>query len=184
MTSKEKFTADEIKELLGPPRLIRGESEEAYWKWWSAFVAAYNPERLLEWFQLNDYATKTWEQQRLQRSNSVLVETAMVKALQNLLSHVESGRNLGLDALDREKITEDYFFGTEKVRKRMIEEVEGWGITRELIIAEAMRLRADSLVMFDKLDSYRANAKRALLKDMDRSMEARRNSSDYAEAQS
>jgi hypothetical protein len=38
--------------------------------------------------------------------------------------------------------------------------------------------------MFDKLDSYRANAKRALLKDMDRSMEARRNSSDYAEAQS
>ena len=108
----------------------------------------------------------------------------MVKALQNLLSHVESGRNLGLNALDREKITEDYFFGTEKVGKRTIEAVEGWGITRELIIAEAMRLRADSLVMFDKLDSYRANAKRALLKDMDRSMEARRNSSDYAEAQS
>src|SRR5277367_488485 len=64
MKSKEKFTADEFKELLGPPRLIRGESEEAYWKWWSAFVAAYNPERSLEWFQLNHYATKTWEQQR------------------------------------------------------------------------------------------------------------------------
>jgi hypothetical protein len=82
------------QELLGAPRLIRGESEEAYLKWWDAFVAAYNPERLLEWFQLYDYATKTWEQQRLQRCNSVLVETAMVKALQNLLSHLEPGRKL------------------------------------------------------------------------------------------
>jgi hypothetical protein len=58
------------------------------------------------------------------------------------------------------------------------------GVTGEQIMAEAMRSRADSLVMFDKLDSYRANAKRVLLKDMHRSMEARRNSSNYAEAQS
>ena len=183
MPSDRKFTADEIKELIGAPRLIRGESEEAYWKWWSAFVAAYNPASLLEWIQLNDYATKTWEQQRLQRSNSVVVEMAMVKALQNLLCHLESGRSLGLNALDREKISENYFFGTEKEKKRTVEEVEGWGVTGELIMAEAMRLRADSLVVFDKLDSYRAHAKRALLKDLDRSMEARRNSSVSAEAQ-
>jgi hypothetical protein len=161
MTSKKKFTVEEIKQLLGAPRLIRGESEQAYWKWWSAFMAAYDPESLLEWIRLDDYAKKTWEQQRLQRSNSALVENAMVKALQNLLSELESGRNFGLNLYQQKQTADNYFYGTEKERKDTIEQVEGWGITGELIMAEAMRLRADSLVMFDKLDSYRANARRA-----------------------
>jgi hypothetical protein len=181
MTSDQKFTQDQIKELLGPPRLIQGESEEAYWKWWDAFVAAYKPERLDEWFQLHEFATKTWEQQRLRRYNSAIVENAMPKALDNLLNRVESGRNLGLDNLGREMIISEYFSESEKEGKSEVARVESWGITRELIMAEAMRLRADSLVVFDKLDSYRAHAKRALVKDLDRSRQARSSNSDEAQ---
>jgi hypothetical protein len=178
MTSDQKITLDQIKELLGSPRLVRGENEEAYWKWWDAFVAAYNPETLLEWVQLDDYAKKTWEQQRLQRYNSALLENATAKALENLLTNYKSGRNLGLAVFDREAVIAEYFSSSEKVRKRVIEQLDGWDITIELIMTEAMRLQADSLVVFDKLDSYRASAKRALLKDLDRSVRARRNSSE------
>jgi hypothetical protein len=46
LNENQKMTADQIKALLGAPRLIRGESEEAYWKWWSAFVEQYKPESL------------------------------------------------------------------------------------------------------------------------------------------
>jgi len=33
MPSNEKVTVEQIKALLGAPRLIKSESEEAYWKW-------------------------------------------------------------------------------------------------------------------------------------------------------
>jgi hypothetical protein len=177
MNSK-KYTAEEIKQLLGPPPLISGENAEAYWNWWSTFVTFYDPESLIEWLQVNEYATKNWEQLRLQRYNSVIVETAMAKALQNLLTNVESGRNFGLNVLDRECLILEYFSASEKERKPAVQQVESWGISREMIMAEAMRLRADSSIMLDKLDNQRANAKRMVLKDLDRRLGARRKSSD------
>jgi hypothetical protein len=178
MPSDQKLTEQQIKGLLGPPPLIGGENVEAYWNWWSAFVKAYDPESLIEWLQVNEYATKNWEQLRLQRYNSVIVENAMAKALQNLLTNFESGRNFGLNAVDRECMILEYFSASEKERKPAVQQVESWGISREVIMAEAMRLRADTLVVLDKLDNQRANAKRMVLKDLDRRLEARRKSSD------
>src|SRR5581483_8234087 len=105
---------------------------------------------------------KSWEQLRLQRYNSAVVQNAMGQALDRLLNYVESGRNFGLNCLDREQLVLSYFSANETVSNRAVEQVESWGISREMITAEAMRLRADSLIMFDKLDNQRANAKRTL----------------------
>ena len=142
MSNEQKMTADQVKALLGTPRLIRGESEEAYWKWWSTLAEAYNPESFPDWLLLNDYATKSWEQRRLQRSNAILVEEAFMKALENLLWHDESGRNTGLGPAERYRVVEQYYYGNEKAKRFAAEEVQYWGITDDHIIAEAMRLRA------------------------------------------
>ena len=78
-------TAEQIKDLLAAPRLVKGESEEAYWKWWSAFVEEYKPRSLSEWFEVNDLAHKQWEQDRLWRCNSAMIEGALFQALKNLV---------------------------------------------------------------------------------------------------
>jgi hypothetical protein len=44
MSSNQKFTLEKMKALLGPPPLIKGESEEAYSNWWGVFVAEFEPE--------------------------------------------------------------------------------------------------------------------------------------------
>jgi hypothetical protein len=183
MSDGQKMTADQFKALFGAPRLIKGESEDAYWNWWSAIAGAYNPETFFDWIHVNDYATKSWEQQRLQRYNSHFVDGALVRALQNLLTDSETGRNSGLSRLERDNLAEEYYFGSEKIRGRATAEVASRGITDEQIVAEATRLRAGDLVMLDRLDNQRANAKRSVQKEMDRRMEARRKSSGSTEAQ-
>jgi hypothetical protein len=47
-------------------------------------------------------------------------------------------------------------------------QLEIFGLTEDQILAEAMQLSADALVMFDRLDNYRTNAKRTFQKEADR----------------
>ena len=67
-------TAEQMKALFGPPPLVRGESEEQYWKWWEAFVEEHKPKTLSDWVEVNDLANKQWEQGRLRRCNPALIE--------------------------------------------------------------------------------------------------------------
>src|SRR5271169_2145472 len=81
----QERTAEQMKALFGPPPLVRGESEEQYWKWWDAFVEEHKPKRLSAWVAVNDLAIKQWEQNRLQRGSPALIEGAFVRALHDLL---------------------------------------------------------------------------------------------------
>lgn len=177
MTSKKKYTLEEIKQLVGTPRLIRGESEEAYWKWWSAFAGDYEPEGLQDWLDVNQLAVKHWEQERIQQSNSALVDASLIQALKKLLLPLISTKLHGYDLIHPHRIAHDYYFGSESERRDASVELEMYGITDDQILAEAMQMCAGPLAMFDKLDGYRTNAKRALQKELDRRSEARRGSS-------
>jgi hypothetical protein len=70
----------EIKALLEKPPLIRGGTEEAFWKWFTAFADEHQLESFSDWLEVHDYAVKQWEQKRLQRSNSALVKGAVSSA--------------------------------------------------------------------------------------------------------
>jgi hypothetical protein len=183
MPTDRKYTAEEIKQLMSPPRMIRGETEEAYWKWWSAFVDSYQPERLSDWLDVNQLATKQWEQERIQRSNAALVDATMIEALKNLLRPLQSQMTHGLGILHPHKIAHDYYFGDEQERQEASAELEIHNITDDQILAEAMQICAGSLIMFDRLDGYRTNAKRALQKELDRRSEDRRFRFEIVESQ-
>jgi hypothetical protein len=75
-----KITLDEMKEFLGAPPLIRGESEEAFWKWFTVFTDEHQPESFSDWLEVHDYAVKQWEKNRLQRFNSALIEGGAVSS--------------------------------------------------------------------------------------------------------
>jgi len=192
LNENQKITADQIKALLGAPRLIRGESEEAYWQWWSAFVEQYKPDSLSDWLEVNDLAIKHWEQNRLRRYNSALVDGALIAALKNLLRPLQAVNVFNptadspLDAIKNNatKIAHEYYAGNDQERRRAREKVEAWGIGDDQIIAEAMQLRGNAMLLFDRMDNYRAGAKRAHQKELDRRLEARRSRPDQSESQS
>ena len=152
-----KITMDEIKALLEKPPLIRGESEEAFWKWFSAFADEYQPESFSDWLEVHDYAVKQWEQNRLQRSNSALVEGVQYRALRNLVMPFFTLLNsVRLDYGCRSSTT--FFSEMTKRRNKRATIFEAFEITDDQILAEAMQIRAKELVAFDRIDNYRANA--------------------------
>lgn len=174
MSSNRKFTAEEIKLLVGPPRLIRGESAEDYGKWWSAFVELYEPETLPEWLDVNQLAVKRWEQERLRECNSALVDGTLIEALKNLLRPLNSQNLHNPDTFLPHKTAHDYYFGDEEAKREARVQLEMLGVTDDQILAEAMQICARPLAMFDKLDDYRTNAQRALRKELERRSESRR----------
>jgi hypothetical protein len=177
---KQQLTKDEIKNLLGAPPLIRGESEESYWNWWEAFVAQHEPESLTDWLEVDQLATKHWEQERLRRSNAALLDGVLVQALASLLAVYSSNRvtdDLLLDPMwfiDPFPLARNYYSGEGLMQDSAREIVAAYGITDDQIIAKATKKCSDAMIQFDRMDSYRTNAKRALLKELDRRSESRR----------
>ncbi len=175
-----KYSAEEIKQLLGAPRLIRGERADDYWKWWSAFVELYEPEYLPDWLDVNQLAVKQWEQERLRQCNSAIVDATLIDALKKLLRPLNSlnlHKGINDSLLMVHEIAHDYYFGSEIDKLKARDQVEALAITDDQIMAEALHICAGSLVMFDKLDNNRTNARRALQKELGRRSETRRSRS-------
>jgi hypothetical protein len=179
----KKISLDQIKDLLGAAPLVRGESEQEYWKWWSTFVEAYDPEALSDWLELNELARKHWEQNRLSRSNAALIDVILINALKNLLRPFQTASIVMPSILDigrlegnAVKTAHEYYSSDEEIRREAREKVASWGITDAQIVAEAMQLRGKEMVYFDRMDHYRTTAKRAHQKELDRRLQARRNS--------
>jgi hypothetical protein len=167
MNENEELTADKIKALMGPPPLMKGENAEEYWKWWSTFVKGYAPKCLSDWLEINELAHKHWEQRRLRRWASALIEGAVVRALSDML--VQRGHN----AIFVQKAARDYFGSDPKAERAARETVGKYGITDDQILAEAMRIRGNEMLLIDRMDSYRANSSRLLRKEIDRRFDAR-----------
>lgn len=166
----QEMTAEQIKALLGAPCLIRGESEEAYWKWWSAFVEEHKPKTLSNWLEVNDLANKHWEQDRLRRCNSAILDGVMVSALRSLLTPFQT---ISFSAVKMTSVAQEYY-ADDKDGRTARTKVAECGITDAHILAEAMLQRRDALLLLDRMDSHRSNSRRLLLKDLDRRADARR----------
>ena len=65
VNDQESQAISQMRVLFGKPPLIKGESEEDYWKFWDAFVEDVKPKRWPDWIVVNDLAHKYWEQLRL-----------------------------------------------------------------------------------------------------------------------
>jgi hypothetical protein len=158
------LTVDQVKALLGPPPLMPGESEEEYWKWWIAFIEPDKPKKFFVWLEVNELAHREWEQKRLRHYRAAVVKRALKSALRSMLL----GCGVGTVASKR---AEDYF-GNDKVAQRHARKVvESYGITEEQIVAVAMVDNGAQMLIFDRMDSNRANASRHLRKAIDRRAE-------------
>jgi hypothetical protein len=176
MSSNQKFTLEKIKALLGPPPLIKGESEEAYSNWWGVFVAEFEPESFSDWLDVHQLAKKHWEQERLNRCNTALLNNVLLSALTDLLTTFNSAKP-GSHIAIPSAVAHAYYAGDKRAMEEARKKVASCGVTDDHILAEALRQRAKELILFDRLDSNRANASRAIRKELDRRSDVRRKGS-------
>jgi hypothetical protein len=160
------LTVDQVKALLGPPPLMPGESQEEYWNWWTVFVEPDKPKRFFVWLEVNELAHKEWEQKRLRHYRPALVKRAQILALNSLLRAVHVGIP--------DNIAKDYFGNDATAQRRARETVDGYGITEDQIVAEAIVERGEKMLILDRMDSNRANTSRHLRKAIDRRAETGR----------
>jgi hypothetical protein len=173
MSEDNGMTEDQFKSLVAAPPIIRGESEEAYWKWWKAFVAEHRPNSLSDWLDVNQLAIKSWEQERVNRCNTALVDNALRRALTHLLmpfNRMVAGGHIA----SPESVAHAYYSTDDEAREEARVKLAICGITDDQILAEAMQTRAKEMILLDRIDSSRSNAKRAIRKELDRRAEARR----------
>jgi len=166
MSNNQELTVDQVKALLGPPPLMLGESEDEYWKWWTAFVEPDKPKSFLAWLEVNELAYKEWEQKCLRLYRPALVKHKLMSALTSLLRGLYGGIP--------EKVAKDYFGNDAKEQRKAREIVASYGITEEQIGAEAMVMRGADMLILDRMDSNRASASRPLRKAIDRRAETGR----------
>jgi len=166
MNTNQELPADEVKALLGPPPLMLGESQEEYWKWWTALVEPDKPKRFFAWLEVNELAHKEWEQKRLRQYRPALFKRALITALSSILRGIHDGIP--------PKIAKDYFGNDATAQREAREIVAGYGITEEQIMAEAMVKRGDEMLILDRMESNRSSTSRHLRKAIDRRAETGR----------
>jgi hypothetical protein len=178
MLAKDQETQviSQMRVLFGKPPLIKGESEEDYWKLWEAFVEDIKPKRWPDWIVVNDLAHKYWEQLRLRRYSPALIEGACVEALASLLRPFFENTSANQDIPPG--IARNYYAGDTKAKKEAVRSLEKYGITLDQIFALAMQMRGSGLLMLDRMDGNRENACRALRKEIERRSAASENPPD------
>jgi hypothetical protein len=162
----EELTVEQAKALLGPPPLMLNESEEEYWKWWTAFVKPERPKRFFAWLEVNEVAHKEWERKSLRQFGPALVKRALIPVLSSLLQGLYDGVSL--------KVAKDYFGNDATAQREARRIVASFGITEEQIVAEAMVKRGDEMLILDRMDGNRASASRHLRKAIERRAETDR----------
>jgi hypothetical protein len=186
---QESQAISQMRVLFGKPPLIKGESEEDYWKFWDAFVEDIKPKRWPDWIVANDLAHKYWEQLRLRRYSPALIEGACIEALEVLLRpflrQAAEAKGASTDkkaASSDNEVSSDiarfYYVGLGGAKQRAILYVAECGITTDQIFALAMQMRGSGLLMLDRMDGNRENACRALRKEIERRSAASENPPD------
>jgi hypothetical protein len=171
--SENLIGIDQIKPLIGPPPLVMGESEQEYWLFCSEFIKAWKVKTIPDAIEVYELAQKYWEQNRLRKCSSALVKSARPKALGVILARVP-----GLS--DTEALAQAYFDTSSKDHEKARGILTKCGITEHQIVAEAMEKRSEGLLLFDRMESYRASASRSLRKDIDRRSQSRNEPSEQA----
>ena len=145
--ANQELTVDQAKALLGAPPLMLGESEEEYWKWWTACVEPDRPKKFLDWVEVDELAHNKWEQKRLRLFRAAIPKRALVLALELLLFRLDGNPR---------KVAEDYFGNDPTAQRKARENVANCNITEDQIVTEAIINRGDGMLLLDRMESNRA----------------------------
>ena len=159
----------QLEGLLGPPPLLEGEDREAYLALRSLVIEEAQPKTVTDWVDVHDFVTQLWEEQRFRRASVAIIRGGMLAALEYYLEEIDK------NVADRpfysgglKKKAKQYFSANPKEKKEIISLLAQYGITPSELLAKAAQLESNGVLMFERLVTSRANARRMLRKEAQR----------------
>jgi hypothetical protein len=157
----------QLEGLLGPPPLLEGEDREAYLALRSLVIEEAQPKTVTDWVDVYDFVTQLWEEQRFRRASVAIIRGGMLAALEYFLEKIDKCADFPSFGSLKKKARK-YFSANPKEKKEIISLLAEHGITPSELLAKAAQLESNGVLMFERLVTARANARRMLRKEAER----------------
>ena len=152
----------ELRQILGPPPLYEGESEENYNQLYDRVRRTVLPEDTIEEIWVRDVVDLTWEILRLRRLKAKLMDAAASQGLENILD------TLGTNFITRGKLIESWASGDTDAKKDVDHLLKKAGFDKATIEAQTLSARLDDFDRIDRLIMQSEGRRNAVLREIDR----------------
>jgi hypothetical protein len=155
----------QLESLLGQPPLLEGEDRAAYLALRSLVIEELQPKTVMDWIYVHDLVTQFWEEQRFRRASVAIIRGGMLAALEYFFEEIDKSAYFPGGLRDK---AGKYFSANPKEKKEIISLLAQYGITPSELLAKAAQLESNGVLMFERLVTARANARRMLRKETER----------------
>jgi hypothetical protein len=152
--------------------LLKTEDPAHYFQLVGLLIKAIKPVDIVDWLRLKDIADQSWEILRLQRFRGVLVDLgrrrAIESVLRTLLPHVTNSSKVA----DEVARLSHGWFTNPKTKEEAIAVLKMFGLTPDVVDAEAFLASNQKLQAIDQMLGIAAGRRDGSLREIERSREA------------
>ena len=163
---------EDIRMIFEKPPLLKTENPAHYRQLVDLLIKAIEPVNVLDWLLLKDIADQSWEILRLQRFRGVLVDLACRRAVKSVL------RTLLPHVTDSSKVADEVtrlshgWFTDPKTKEEAIAVLKVFGLTPDVVDAEAFLVSNQKLQAIDEMLGTAAVRRDGSLREIERRREA------------
>ncbi len=167
-----KDIPEDIRMIFEKTPLLKTENPAHYRQLVDLLIKAIEPVNVLDWLQLKDIADQSWEILRLQRFRGVLVDLACRRAVELVL------RTLLPHVTDLSKVADEVtrlshgWFTDPKTKEEAIAVLKVFGLTPDVVDAEAFLVSNQKLQAIDDMLGTAAGRRDGSLREIERRREA------------
>ena len=155
------------------PPVLKTEDPARYWQFVDLLVEAIKPAHIVEWLYLKDTADYSWETFRIQRFKGAIVDLgrrhAVERVLRTLVPHVTTSSEVADAEVTR--LAHGWFMNP-KTKLEAMTLLNAFGLTPDVVDAEAFLLSIPKLQAIDEILGIAAVRRDASMREIERGREA------------
>jgi hypothetical protein len=151
--------------FFGPPPLLEGENEAAYFDLLEKVKASVKPRDVLEEIATRDFVDITWEIIRLRRIRQPVIVAGYSAALEKILTP-------SVEFLRLRSLRDKWLSGDDDAKRKVAEVMERAGLSITDLQARAIGEKIDIIERIDRMTAQAEHRRRLVIGELDRRREA------------
>jgi len=162
-SAADRLIPDDIRELLGPPPLARGEDLDRYERIFAQIAASLQPTNVIDWFRCREIVNLTWKLQRLARIEAALLSCHEREALLDALAALR-----GSEKPISPSLVGRWAQGEPQARREIADMLAEYGADADVVLAQAVVKRLGIFVGLDHMATIARSQRERLMADIKR----------------
>jgi hypothetical protein len=159
----------DIRDLLGPPPLLRGEAPQSYWRIFERLALERVPRDYMEWLYLKEIVDALWEERRCRRMRDALIDCGTPAAAVAIIEDAE-GEHFSETQAKRgiEFVTQGMMRGDAEDAETVDATLASAGLTRDALAAASFADQIDTLERLSRMADTCGRRRRSAMSDAER----------------